>query len=384
MAGNPRHLATLARAEYRRCVGIPGDRRAQPDRISLPINLNINLTRQCNLRCEMCIQHRHDGHTSNTLSWYDPQRELPLAGWVRLLDQAAAFRPTLYVTGGEPMVYPKFGEFIVEAKRRGLFVQLATNGTLLARHAKLLVERGVEMVTVSLDGPADVHDRIRRQRGSFEHAAEGIRALVAARKKRQRPVPLVGLNFTISKDNVAVIGDMVPLAVGLEADLLQFQHTIFSSQEHVASHNRVFSPEFTASRGITMVPPSIPSGEFYEGGLSAEQVPAVIAAFKRARSQSAGRIRLSFLPSLSSEMIALYYGDLDHPFGGRCDVPWKTLRILPDGTVSPCLHVVAGNISEQSLDEIWNGPSMRNYRRLIAQNLLPGCVRCCSRSFCMR
>lgn len=383
MLGNPRLFATFARAEYRRRVGIPRDRHAQPERISPPVNLSINLTRRCNLQCEMCIQHRHDADAAKELNWYDPERELPLAGWVRLLDQATAFRPTLYVTGGEPMVYPKFGEFIVEAKRRKLFVQIATNGTLLTRHAELLVEHGVEIVTVSLDGPAEVHDRIRRQRGSFDRAADGIRALVAARRKRGRPVPVVGLNFTISKDNLAVIGDMVPLAVGLEADFLQFQHTIFDLPEHVARHNRVFSPEFAASRGVAMLPPSVPGGEFYESGISVEHIPAMVAALKKARSQSAGVIKLSFLPNLSAGMIAPYYGDLDHPFGGRCDTLWKTLRVMPDGTVSPCLHVVAGNISQQSVDEIWNGPSMRNYRKLITEKFLPGCVRCCSRTFCM-
>ena len=35
-----------------------------------------------------------------------------------------------------------------------------------------------------------------------------------------------------------------------------------------------------------------------------------------------------------------YYLDLTHAFPQECNAPWKGCRILPDGTVSPCLHLV--------------------------------------------
>lgn len=381
LASHPQQIVPLARAEYRRRIGIAQERRKQPCTIGPPINVSINLTRRCNLRCEMCIQHRHDRDGASTLSWYDSRRELPVADWVRLLDAIVDFRPTLYVTGGEPMLHAGFEDFIRAAKQRRLFLHLATNGILLERHAALLVDSGVEIVTISLDGTAAIHDRIRGQRGLFDQTVAGIRALVATRRARGRSMPIVGLNFVISQTSLAAIADMVPLAVDLDADFLQFQHTIFSTPDCVARHNRLFSTEFAASRGIQLQAPSIPPGEFYEGGIADEHIPLLISALEGAKLQAKGLIKLSFLPNLSPAMIQPYYRDLEYPFGGRCDTPWKTLRILPDGTVMPCLHVVAGNIREQSIDAIWNGPTMQNYRTLIAEKLLPACARCCNRTF---
>ena len=380
IAGNPRHLQTLVRAEYRRRVGIPRERRQRSERVAPPINISINLTRRCNLRCAMCIQHRHDAAGSR-LSWYDPDRELSVAEWVRLLDQVARFRPTLYVTGGEPTLHAGFADFIRAAKQRRLFVQVATNGLSLGRHADLLVEYGVEVVTLSLDGTAQTHDAIRGLSGAFEQTVAGVRALISMRRNRRRPVPVVGVNFTISAANLAEMAAMVPLAADLGVDFFQFQHTIFDSAEHVAQHNRLFNPEFAARRGIDIVAPSVPPGEFYESDITKEHLPAIAKALEAASRQAAGRLRLSVLPNLPAMLLAPYYLDLAHPFGGHCEALWKTLRILPDGTVSPCLHVVAGNIREQSVDEIWNGPTLRNFRTLIATRLLPACARCCNRSF---
>lgn len=61
-------------------------------------------------------------------------------------------------------------------------VQLQTNGTLWAKVAPLLVEQGVEMVNVSIDGLQEVHDGIRSHRGALQLTLEGIRALTAARR----------------------------------------------------------------------------------------------------------------------------------------------------------------------------------------------------------
>ena len=132
---NPRMAHTLLREEYRKKFGIQLDRRFRDGLSGPPANLNLNLTRRCNLKCRMCEQHRHASDPTG-LPWYDPRRELPLSTWVGLLDQVAAFRPRLYLTGGEPTLYPHFAALLTEAKRRGFVVHLQTNGTLLDRVAE--------------------------------------------------------------------------------------------------------------------------------------------------------------------------------------------------------------------------------------------------------
>lgn len=377
---NPRMAHTLLREEYRKKFGITWDRRFRNGLSGPPATLNLNLTRRCNLKCVMCEQHRHTSGSTG-LSWYDPRRELPLSEWINLLDQVASFRPQLYLTGGEPTLYSHFAEFLQAAKQRGFMVHLQTNGTLLGRMADKLVNQGVEAVTVSIDGPQEIHDAIRGQEGAFEKTAAGLRALTAARDRARRPGPIITINCVISKASMATLDQMVPLAQELGADILQVQHTIFNSAANVQLHNQMLSPEFAAEQGLDLIPPSIPEGEYYASEITAADMPFLLDKLAKIPNLAKGRVKQIFLPNLPSELLESYYLDLNHPFPLECNAPWKGCRILPDGTVSPCLHLSVGNIAFQPFAEIWNGPKMQRFRQIISQRLFPGCARCCSRSF---
>jgi MoaA/NifB/PqqE/SkfB family radical SAM enzyme len=189
------------------------------------------------------------------------------------------------------------------------------------------------------------------------------------------------LNCVISKANIPVLDQMVPLALELGADILQLQHTIFNSPNNVEQHNLWLSREFAETQGLDLVTPSIPAGEFYETEITGEDLPGLRAGLEEARRRAQGRLRLQFLPNLPPALLESYYLDLNYPFPQVCQDLWKGCRILPDGTVSPCLHLVAGNITRQPFREIWNGPQMQRFRQLISRRLFPGCARCCSRSF---
>jgi MoaA/NifB/PqqE/SkfB family radical SAM enzyme len=377
---NPRMAHTLLREEYRKRFGINLDRRFRDGISGPPVNFNFNLTRRCNLKCAMCEQHRHDPGPTG-LPWYNPSRELPLSTWVNLLDQVSAFRPRLYLTGGEPTLYPHFAAFLTEAKRRGCLVHLQTNGTLLDRVADSLVAQGVEMVTVSLDGPLEVHDAIRGQEGAFQKTCAGIKALVAARGRQRSPGPIILINCVISKASLPTLDHMAPLARELGADILQIQHTIFNTAANVQRHNRALSPEFAAQAGLDLAPPSIPEGEYYESEITPADLPGLLDQLREVRRLAKDRLKLLLLPNLPPDLLTPYYLDLAHPFPQVCNALWKNCRILPDGTVSPCLHMVIGNITAQPFAEIWNGPRMRGFRQIISRRLFPGCARCCSRSF---
>jgi Fe-coproporphyrin III synthase len=377
---NPRIFQAWLQEEYRKRIGIPLDRRFRAGWSGPPVNLNLNLTRRCNLRCLMCEQHRHAPRPSD-LSWFDPRRELPLSVWINLLDQVAHFRPRLYLTGGEPTLYPHLPEFLAAARQRGFVVHLQTNGTLLERLADHLVDLGIEMVTVSLDGPPEVHDAIRGREGSFQKTRAGIKALVAARHRQRSPGPFIVVNCVISRANLATLDRVVPLADEFGADILQIQHTIFNSAANVQRHNQILSGDFAARQGLDLIPPSIPEGDYYESEITAPDLPELAAQLRLARDLAKGRLKLAFLPNLPENLWEPYYLDLDYPFPQECNAPWKGCRILPDGTVSPCLHLTVGNIADQPFAEIWNGDRMRRFRQIVARRLFPGCARCCSRSF---
>ncbi len=378
---NPSVVKTVFRMEYRHRMGIGLDRRFRPGRSAPPTNMSLCLSMRCNLNCVMCRQNRHSESVPVNRSWFSRDRELPLEAWVSVLDQAVSFRPWLFVTGGEPILYPHFREFIEAAKKRRFVVHLQTNGTLLAKEADFIIEMGVEAVTISLDGTPEIHDRIRGKKGTFSLVEKGVKALTEARLRADSPGPILSFNFTISKRNLEALEEIVPLADDLGADMLQIQHTMFNSESKVARHNRLFGDAMSRQLGVDIAEPSISDDEYYRNELQPEDVRSLISGLHAAKKQAKDRIRVHCMPNLPDTLIAPYYLDLDHPFYQGCDTFWKTMRILSDGTFSPCLNLLVGNITEKPLMELWNGPEMSNLRRLFTDRLFPGCSRCCQRHY---
>lgn len=377
---NPRMVKTFGRMLYRHEIGARFDRRSPGGRAASPVRIKINLTRACNLQCRMCIQDRKDTEKEK-FPWNDLANQLSLAPWVRLLDQVAPFHPLIALTGGEPLLYPEFREFIAAAKERKLVVELVTNGTLLRREAEFLVENGVEFVIVSIDGPEEVHDEIRGVPGSFRRSTEGVAALLDARGKARAPGPLVSLNCVISKPNLNRLHEMMPLAEDLGVDVLNYLHTIFDAPDNVERHNRIFTEEWAMARGLDIVTPSKPEGEYYETEIGPEDMPLLRDLMEKVQARSGSAVMVEFSPNLGRWKLEPYYLDLKHPFTNSCKCLWTDIRILPDGSVMPCLHVRGGNITQGSFMDVWNCPEIRNFRKIVARGLFPGCARCCCRKY---
>ena len=110
---------------------------APPDRVS------INLTLRCNLSCSMCT------------TCYDSP-ELSTDEIKGLIDQVAAWGvEVLNPLGGEPFVRTDLEAILAYAVRRGFYVTLTTNGTLItAARARLIAAIPSDRLhfNTSLDG----------------------------------------------------------------------------------------------------------------------------------------------------------------------------------------------------------------------------------------
>ncbi|MDN5358934.1 MAG: hypothetical protein PWP76_777 [Candidatus Diapherotrites archaeon] len=160
------------------------------DRLTYPINIILELTTACNLRCTHCY-----------VSAGEPlPHELSTEEWVRLVQSAGDFAVQITLTGGEPLVHPGFLDILAEAKKHNLAIRILTNGTLLSeRISELsgLLDPRLDSFQVSLDGPRDVHDSIRGE-GSFDRAIEGIRAAL----ERGYPVDIAVTVIPENRDSI--------------------------------------------------------------------------------------------------------------------------------------------------------------------------------------
>ncbi|MFP4379995.1 MAG: radical SAM protein [Candidatus Sumerlaeia bacterium] len=347
-----------------------------------PNLLTINITSRCNLRCSMCMQPRGADGQDDSPTLGLRERELRPEEWIEVVDQAASAHPAFYFSGGEPLLYKGILDILRHIKKRGMIAALVTNGTVLERYAEELVDIGVDNVTISLDGPEDVHDNIRSVAGTFGRATSGIRALHNARKQAGKEYPRTKVNSVILPDNIMRLLETYKIVRDLGVEELNLQHPMFDTAENVHLHNRIFHQIMYGEHKDESHGPSKEAGEFFDAQLSEAQYEQLENALNMILKQEDKYPRVSFFPDVDPKDWRGYYLDLDYPFEKECKAPWTTMRILADGTVEPCLHYRLGNVRESGIWELWNGEAMRKFRvQLRKHKLFPACARCCYRSY---
>ena len=101
-----------------------------------------------------------------------------------------AYRRVVLKLSGEALAgrqgYGIDPEILARIKERGLRVCVNTNGWFLGKaQAKRIVEMGVDEMSISVDGPNETHDFIRRREGSFKHILDSLTNLQEAREELQ-------------------------------------------------------------------------------------------------------------------------------------------------------------------------------------------------------
>jgi radical SAM protein with 4Fe4S-binding SPASM domain len=145
---------------------------AAPQRFVAPLMVVWNFTQACNLSCVHCYQQATRKPQSD---------ELALAQKLDVIAQLAnAGVPFLTLAGGEPLVSPDLWPVLEAARRRGFYITLATNGTLLTPAIVARLKRaGVDYLEVSVDSlTATEHDGFRGQQGAWARTVQGIRNAV--------------------------------------------------------------------------------------------------------------------------------------------------------------------------------------------------------------
>ncbi|MDP3178930.1 MAG: radical SAM protein, partial [Spirochaetaceae bacterium] len=158
------------------------------------------LTPLCNLRCVMCGQRGEKGVLKGAYAAAEAKKILPLEVYKRLVDEIKRKRPTIYLWGGEPFLYPDLFPLVEYMMEAGLPVSVNTNGTHLAAKAEEIVARRWHAIFVSLDGFEETNDRIRGE-GSYRRVIEGFEAIKREKEKRGSHLPHMGIVTTVNRLN---------------------------------------------------------------------------------------------------------------------------------------------------------------------------------------
>jgi len=138
-------------------------------------NLRVSLTAACNYACTYCVPNG-----KRLMAAEDELSGLELLRAVELLVAATGI-DKLRITGGEPLLSPKFDDFLLGVMRLPLAdVSITTNGQLLERKLPVVRESGIRRINVSLDTlDPDAFRRIARG-GDLATVQRGIDGLLDA------------------------------------------------------------------------------------------------------------------------------------------------------------------------------------------------------------
>ena len=145
----------------------------------------LGITERCNLRCHYCIYSgKYQGprtHSESYMSWEVARKAIDY-----LLSHSADASPgpAIAFYGGEPFLdlalIRRCAEYAKLRSNGRMRYVVTTNGTLLGKHARELAIEHNFTLLVSLDGPAEIHNRNRRDTGgrpTFERITANLEDL---------------------------------------------------------------------------------------------------------------------------------------------------------------------------------------------------------------
>jgi len=283
-----------------------------------PRYIDVELTNRCNFHCLMCPT---GVGTVKRASGF-----MSDGIFRRILKEIRPHKtPVRFIRWGEPLLHPKVLPYMRDVKACGSLIHLNTNGSLLTKSLmEEFLEIPLDSIKFSFQGVDRKSYREMRNRDFFDELLAKVEQLHAMRGDREKPFIHVSTTITYERlDQVRAFRDRVSAFV----DLLTIGRTIL---EHIDIDAAPLGNEEKAT--------------------------------------------LRFLKGQESVV-------KKHP---ECQEVFDKLSINWDGMVSACCGdydnlMVVGDLSRQSLQEIWTSDRINRFRDLLVEmrhDELPLCVSC--------
>lgn len=286
----------------------------------MPVNVSIELTNHCNLRCPECF--------CGSGKMTRPRGFMDLSLFEKIVTELKPYlwEMNLYFQG-ESMLHPQFCQFL--EKSRGIRTTLATNGHFLSPdNAEMLARSGLNKVIVSLDGMDQETYSAYRVNGDIDIVKEGIRNLSFAIEKNKSSMKLV------------------------------IQYLVNSKNEKQLPEAKRFAGQVNASLRLKSM--QIINDDTYEKWLPSKK------RFRRYEPEGNGYKIISRLPDYCLRM---WFNPV---------ITWDG-KVIPCCFDKDANHIM-GDMKESSFREIWTGPRYILFRKSImtGRKTIKICYNCTS------
>ncbi|HPF99578.1 MAG TPA: radical SAM protein [Kiritimatiellia bacterium] len=338
-----------------------------PPPVNFPTSISFTLTNLCNLRCKMCGQWSEEGYMHDRKG---VPAGMQLADWKRLVDEIVVHGgSSVLMRGGETFLYPHIVELLDYAVGRGLFVALDTNGTQLKKYAADIVRLGKLHLTVSIDGPEEIHDEVRGVKGCFRSVKEGLARLRECEQQAGTEISKA-ICFVISPYSVRGLGAMPNVARSLGIKTIAIVPYYYVTEAVGRGYESVL-------RGQLGCPAFSWHGFHHEA--SGVDFDEFIAQFRKYTTELKGIVSYPYM-AFSEEEYRTWFTDPVARVGpARCMNVERLLDVQPSGDVNFCVDFpdyVIGNARDSTLEQLWNSERAARFRDYRRGQPLPVCHRC--------
>ena len=142
------------------------------DILSAPLEVNVNITQQCNQRCIFCS-------AAHIMSQKTPEMNAEqVRQFISQLQEIGVFR--IYLVGGEPVLFRWLDLLLDLACEAKLSPGLTTNGTVAGAQRYIEIAARVIDLVFSIHGPREQHDALVQHRGAYDTAWRNLLAVKSA------------------------------------------------------------------------------------------------------------------------------------------------------------------------------------------------------------
>jgi MoaA/NifB/PqqE/SkfB family radical SAM enzyme len=333
-----------------------------PDGASFPSDITLFLTDRCNFACKMC--HYGEARAGRLT---ELRTDMPLTLVDKASSEASRYGAFVELFGGEPLLHPEIAEAVRIASRKNVVVTLTTNGLLLPRMARALVENRVHIVRISLDGWDEPSQQARGNvADSFQAILDGIRELSSLKNGSAFPsVRMVTVITKVNCDKLHRIQSEIYAAGVRHWTILNYE---FITKAAVDAHRQ-------SGFGDRFIGDPVESGGYLGAGEVAGLRRSLVEVQRNARSAMRDmQVRYPWHVDLER-----YYSDSPPSQRSVCTMPLTRVDIHRDGRIALCGdgHTI-GNLHDTAIRNAWTGERMRQFRAVWHKTAaFPMCFRCC-------
>ena len=330
-----------------------GDRRGElPERD--PVCLYLETTNRCNLLCTTCPR---------TYEELEPPADMSWDLFTSIVDQVPSIQRAVLHGVGEPMLVKNLPQMVRYLKDRGVYVLFNTNGTVLnEKNGRALIAAELDELRVSLDAANAKSYRAIRGKDYFNRILRNVRAFRVLQEREGHAKPRVSAWLTGLRETIEELPEFVKVAAEIGVKEVYLQRMVFFSEDAVG-HAR-------------------PDQALYER-LSREEASLIDRAVALAKSLG---LAFSASGAASEPGMSLRRSSDGSPWS-LCRRPWTVMYFTANGRALPCCiapfsqrgyeNYTLGDVTQQTLREIWNGPAYRKFRSALLSDKPPDCCANC-------